>query len=359
MVVFVSLLIALILIIIVLGILYKAGDHSQYDTPVSPLVKPASEVSSEHQDVLKKLSGFHQNVSLDVKIARKNMEDLFAREVEAEITPVEIDGIPGEWVLGEGANPNRRLLYLHGGAFRVGSPKSHRYITSEISRRAGVAVLAVDYRMQPEFKTIHCHEDARKAYQWILNNGPRGETQPEHLFVAGDSAGGNLTLSVIAWARDNKLPACNGAIALAPLTDATLSSPSWATNQKTDPFLGPTLGRLLMMPNFMISLFSRITAGAAVNDPALSPLLGDLSNLRHTLIQASRHEMLFDDAQRYANKAIESGSEVELQVWPTMVHVFQAFGPDLPEATDALHKISEFIQLRSTAPMYISDLDLH
>jgi len=202
--------------------------------------------------------------------------------------------LPQNAVLASGADPSKRLLYLHGGAFRVGSPKSHRYITAEISKRAGVAVLAIDYRMQPEFKVTDCHADAQTAYRWILSNGPDGsQDAPRQLFVSGDSAGGNLTLSVIAWARDRGLPQATAAVAMAPL---------------------------------------------------LSPLLGNLDNLPDTLIQVSSDEMLFDDSQRYYNKAISAGSKIELQVWPKMVHVFQAFGPNLPEANQALNNIGGYIR---------------
>ncbi len=334
-----------ILTIAILAIKYRPKDHSQYDYPKTALIKQINELSAGHDAVLEKLAAFQKQRTLDTRKARRAMEELFGQDVDADIRPVDVDGIPGEWVLASGADPSKRLLYLHGGAFRVGSPKSHRYITSEISKRAGVAVLAIDYRMQPEFKVTDCHADAQAAYRWILSNGPDGKQgPPRQFFVAGDSAGGNLTLSVIAFARDRQLPAATAAIAMAPLTDATMSSPSMRTNLATDPFLGPAMGKLIKMPKFLIAIISRFTSGAAVNTPLLSPLLGNLDNLPDTLIQVSRDEMLFDDSQRYYNKAISAGSKVELQVWPKMVHVFQGFGPDLLEANEALDKIGDYIR---------------
>lgn len=326
---------------------YGAADHSQFDLPQDPLVIATEDISANHDTVIKKLKTFQQQSGLKIEDQRRRMEELFFQEVDAHIIPVDVEGIPSEWVLAANADPDKRLLYLHGGAFRVGSPKSHRYITAELSRRAGVAVLAIDYRMQPEFKTIHCHTDARNAYLWILENGPEGSSKPSELYVAGDSAGGNLTLSVIAWARDTGQRAARGAIALAPLTDATMSSPTWASNQKTDPFLGPSIGMLLKLPRTLVYLVQRLSGGAAPNDPILSPLLGQLSNLPPILIQASADEMLYGDAQRYANKARSAGTEVTLQLWPKMVHVFQGFGPDLPEAKDALERIAAFIKVGS------------
>ncbi len=335
---------AVAIIATILTLRYRAADHSAYDLPKTAPVIADAQVSAAHDDVVQTLLEFNRNgTSKDIHVARKQIEDLFYRDVEARIVPVNVDGVPGEWVLAPGADPTRRLLYLHGGAFRVGSPRSHRHITSELSRRGGVAVLAVDYRMQPEVKTLQCHEDARTSYRWILANGPDGQNALSSLFVAGDSAGGNLTLSVIAWARDLGLRQADAAVAFAPMTDATLSSPTWKTNAATDPFLGPVVGPLLWVPKFLIAIMNRVPSGRPVNDPMLSPLLGNLAGLPRTLIQVSRDEMLYGDSQRYANKANAQGSVITLQVWPRMVHVFQGFA-DLPESGDALERAAEFIK---------------
>lgn len=335
---------AIVVVVAFLAARYRAPDHSMYDSPKTAPVIADADVSPEHNDVVRTLAEFNRtNTSKDIHVARKRMEDLFYRDVKARVVPVSVDGMPGEWVLAERSDPTRRLLYLHGGAFRVGSPRSHRHITAELSERSGVAVLAVDYRMQPEVKTVQCHEDARTAYRWILQNGPDGNSELKSLFVAGDSAGGNLTLSVIAWARDEGIRPVDGAVAFAALTDATFGSPTWKANTQTDPFLGPAVGPLLSIPRFAIAIASRLSSGRPVNDPMLSPLLGNLAALPRTLIQVSRDEMLYGDSQRYANKAKAHGSEVTLQVWPRMVHVFQGFAV-LPESSAALGHAADFIR---------------
>ena len=339
-----AIILALLGLTVFLALRYRAPDHSQYDAPLTAPLMADSEVSDAHQSVVAKLADFNSKPVVDTAKARKRMEDLFYRDVDAKIVPTDANGVPGEWVLAEGADPDARLLYLHGGAFRVGSPRSHRHLTNELSRRCGMAVLAIDYRMMPEHKMLACHEDAQTAYRWILSNGPDGPGEPSSLFVAGDSAGGNLTLSVTAWARDQGLQAANGAIAFAPSTDSTFASPTWKSNIDTDPFLGPSIGRVLGIPKFVLHIGSRLTGGAPPNAPVLSPLLGKLSNLPPTLLQVSRDEMLYGDAQRYANKAQAQGGDVTLQVWPKMVHVFQAF-PELPEANVALDNVATFVNL--------------
>ena len=333
----------IVVVVAILAFRYRPADHSRYDMPLTAPVIRDDEVSAAHEDVVAKLKAFTSSRSTDVRISRQQMEELFYRDVDARIVPVDCDGVPGEWVLAEGADPDRRLLYLHGGAFRVGSPRSHRLVTFELSRRAGVSVLCIDYRMQPEFKTVDCHDDARTAYDWMVRHSPAGESGlPDAVFVAGDSAGGNLTLSTLAWCRDTERRMPDAAIALAPLTDSTLSSPTWKRNLKSDPFLAPGIGPMFKVPSFVLRIGVRIMAGLPPNHPTLSPLLGDLAGLPPTLIQVSRDEMTYGDAQRYANKAAEAGSPVTLQVWPKMVHVFQGF-PELPETDDAYNRMAAFL----------------
>jgi monoterpene epsilon-lactone hydrolase len=343
-------LIALILIgvvvvlVILFAYLYRAPDLSQFDTPRAALLLEEHEISGAHDNVVAMINDFiaAADPKLNIHDQRLNMENLMGSEISAAITPVDVDGIPGEWVVAKGADANKRLLYLHGGGFRFGSPKSHRYIPGELSRLAGVSVLAVDYRMMPEYKITACHEDARKAYQWILNNGPKGAEGLQALYVAGDSAGGNLTLSVIAWARDAGIRAANASVVFAPLTDFTMTNPTWRTNLATDPFLGPFIQPMSKLPRWVLAFATRLPTGRPVNHPEISPLFGNLANLPPTLIQVSRDEVLYDDAQRYANRAVHSGSKVQLDVWPKLVHVFQAFEA-IPESGLALQRAADFI----------------
>lgn len=341
-------MVALIIIAAIawVAIANRSPDHSQYDEPEPPLLASPGDISGAHHTVVSRLKEYHSApVTRDIKTGRRRFAELFGDDPGpgVTVTTVDIDGIKAEWLVADKATPGLRLLYLHGGAFMVGSPLTHRFITGSLARESGAAVLAIDYRKMPEHKVIDCHEDARTAYRWILANGPDGPGEPDHLFVAGDSAGGNLTLAVIAWARDNGLRAADGAIGFAPSTDASLSSPTWRDNLATDHFLGPGFGRILKIPKLVRAALSKTQYGRRVNDPEISPLFGDLSNLPPILIQVSAHEMLYGDAVRYANKAASQGTEVTVQAWPQLVHVFQLFS-DLPEAQDALARAASFIR---------------
>ena len=186
-------------------------------------------------------------------------------------------------------------------------------------------------------------EDCRSAYRWMLDNGPQGPQAARVVFVAGDSAGGNLTLSLIAWVRDEGLREPDAAVALSPATDSTSASPSLKSNLATDPMLGPLFAPLAKVPRSMLLLFGWMQNRINPRDPLISPVYGDLSRLPPLLVQASESEMLLDDARRYVNRARAAGSPARLQTWDHMVHVWQIFNPELPEAHQALEEIRKFL----------------
>ena len=265
------------------------------------------------------------------------------QEQDAATEPVVAGGVPGEWVVAPGADPKRRILYLHGGGFMVGSARSHRLVTSTLSRLAGAAVLSLDYRLLPENARIDGITDCRNAYRFILGHGPDRTGPADAVFVAGDSAGGNLTLMLAAETRHEGLRPPDGAVALSPLADSTMGSPTWQSNQATDPILGPAAGLLRWIPRWLLFLGMWAQQRIHPCHPRVSPALGDLSGLPPILIQASGAEMLLGDARRYANKAQAAGSPVRLQTWPHMVHVWQLFGPDLDETREAYAEIAAFL----------------
>ena len=277
-------------------------------------------------------------VAMDEWGASADMSDIRLQDISA-------DGVPAEWVLAEGADSDRRLLYIHGGGFMMGSPRSHRALTTTLSKITRASVLAIDYRLTPENSRVACIEDCQAAYKWILDNGPDGKTgAPSSFFIAGDSAGGNLTLTTIAWARDMGLPAVNAAVALSPLTDSTFSSPSMRSNIETDHMLGPSLGSMTKMPQLVRTWIGLIMNRVKPNDPRVSPVFGDLSDLPPTLVQASEAEVLLDDSRRWVNKAQDAGTDATLQTWPHVLHVWQIFGDEMPEAKEAFENIGRFIE---------------
>jgi acetyl esterase/lipase len=208
----------------------------------------------------------------------------------------------------------------------------------------GAAVLAIDYRLMPENRRGDGIADCRTAYRWILENGPDGVGPPAHLVVSGDSAGGNLSLSLVAWARDAGLRAADAVVAFSPSVDGTYSSPSIRNNVSSDIMLGPLFGPLLKIPQAIRAWLYLLEFRFNPANPVVSPVLGDLANLPPTLIQVSEVEMLLDDARRYVRKARAAGSPAVAQSWPYMLHVWQIFYPEMPEAEQAMREVQLYLQ---------------
>jgi acetyl esterase/lipase len=259
-----------------------------------------------------------------------------------KLAKVDVAGIAGEWVVAQGADPDVRLLYLHGGGWVSGSGGNYLPLAAEISAAAKCAVLLIDYRLAPENPFPAGLDDCVAAHQWMMSHGPDCSDGPDGsndsdaasdakaTFVAGDSAGGNLTLATLLALKARKLPYPVGAIAISPATDFTLASDS--LRSVDDPIISSRT-----MPEFR----SRYLGKADARDPLASPVFGDYQGLPPILIQSGDEEMLRDDSIRVAIKARGDGVPVELEVWPGMMHVFQIRG--LPESRDAVRRIGDFV----------------
>lgn len=338
-----------VLLWLVAAFYLRGKDLSAFDRPEGQRFSSGAQPSAEMQEVLARLARLSQAVRgasrmRRTAVLRRAFDELFGDRVfDVRFEPVDCAGVPAEWVLAPGHDAARRLLYIHGGAFTLGSPRSHRTLTSALSARTGCAVLAIDYRLMPEHPRQAGIDDCRSAYRWMLEHGPAGAQAARTVFVVGDSAGGNLTLALIAWVRDAGLRAPDAAVALSPGTDSTLASPSLRANAATDAMLGPAFAPLLKVPRTALLWGGWLQMRIKPRDPAISPVYGDLSRLPPVLVQASRSEMLVDDARRWVNRARAAGSPAQLQVWDDMIHVWQLFNPELPQANQALDEVAAFL----------------
>ncbi len=241
--------------------------------------------------------------------------------------------VPCEWVAAQAADPGLRLLYLHGGGFVSGTGANYLPLAAEISAAAGCSVLLPDYRLAPEHPFPAGLEDCIGAYQWMLENGPVEPSPAKAAFIAGDSAGGGLALATLLALRDRGLPLPNGGIALSAFADLTLSGESIRSQAENELYMHPSC-----LPRF-VELY---TNPDQVRNPLVSPVFGDYSGLPPLLIQVGEYEVIRDDSIRVAEKARADGVQVQLEVWPGQVHVFQIRG--LPESREAVKHIAEFIQ---------------
>lgn len=247
-------------------------------------------------------------------------------------------GISGHWVLAEGADPDVRVLYLHGGGYVSGCGAYYLALAGRLSAAAGCAVCLPDYRLAPEHPFPAGLEDAIGACDWLAQAGSDGPGLAKALFVAGDSAGGGLALAVLLALRDRRRPLPAGAVALSPFADLTCSSQSIRTQADNDVIQHPA-----SLPHYV----RRYLPETDPRDPLASPVFGNYTGLCPLLIQVGECEIIRDDAVRAAAKAQADGVDAALEVWPGMFHVFQAYEPPLPETRQAIEHIADFIRLRA------------
>jgi len=264
--------------------------------------------------------------------------DPSVRKLDADVRRTAAPGVPCEWLLAKGADPDRRLLYIHGGGWTAGGLDSHRPLSARISAASGCAVLAVDYRLAPEHPFPAGLDDCVATYRWLRENGPNGAAPARSVFVAGDSAGGNLTLALLHALKQRGLPLPNAAVPISAATDFLATGDSFRTRAERDPIIGGgpeairTLGAIYLQGR------------AKPEDPLASPLYGDFRGLPPLLVQVGDAEVLLDDSTRVAEKARAAGVDVTLEVWPDMPHVWHAFAPFLPEASRAIEQLGAFVR---------------
>ena len=228
----------------------------------------------------------------------------------------------------------RVILQLHGGGY-IGPMKNiyRRFAVKYSKISYGADVLTPDYRVAPEHPFPAALEDAVHAYEWLLKE--QGY-EPEHIVVAGDSAGGGLALALCLYAKDHGLPLPGGIITMSAWTDVSLSGASYETNYEIDPLFGNSRENMLYQCSYI--------GGADPRNPYLSPLFGDFSGFPPMLMQVGSYEVLLDDTAGAAAKAREAGVKVRLSVYDGMFHVFQ-MGLDLiPESREAWNEVEEYLR---------------
>ena len=258
----------------------------------------------------------------------------FPPPADVEIKPVNAGGVPAEWVIPPGATAGRTILYFHGGGYIVGAPRDYREMVSRIARAAQAQALTIDYRRAPENPHPAAVEDAVAAYRWLLGQG----VEPGRTVLAGDSAGGGLTVATLVSLRDrgDRLPAAG--VCLCPWVDLEITGKSMDTNAEVDP---------LVKRDVITNMAAAYLQGQDPRTPLASPLHAELRGVPPLLIQVGTSETLLDDASRLAERARTAGVDVTFEPWPDMIHVWQWFGSFLPEARQAIDRIGEFIRQRT------------
>ena len=245
---------------------------------------------------------------------------------------VDANGVSAMWVTPDGTTDiNKVVMYLHGGGYVIGSIVSHARLVGHIAKAAGVRALNVDYRLAPEAPHPAAVTDAVTAYRWLLDQG----IAADKIVIAGDSAGGGLTIATLLAIRDQGLAHPVAAVALSPWIDLEGTGESMTSRAHVDLMVdGPAL-------KVMADLFLN---GQSPHDPLAAPLHADFTGLPPIYIQVGDEETLLDDSSRLAELAGAAGVDVRIDVFPEMQHVFQMSVGNLPEADEAVAKIGDYIR---------------
>lgn len=271
--------------------------------------------------------------TLPIKLHRKGIES-FGKMAKMPdgitLEQTSCDGVPAEWAVPINLITRGVVLYLHGGAYVMGSPKSHRNLSANIALASKTKVLTIDYRLAPEHPFPGAVEDAAKAYRWLLKKG----FNPQKIVIAGDSAGGGLTIATILKLRELKLPLPGAAVCLSPWFDLEGLGESVQKLNQSDPMID--VEALRVFAKYYVT-------DEHLRNPLAAPLYADLKGLPPIYIQVSTSELLYDDTLRFEKKAKEAGIELKIDTWQKTVHVWQLFGSLLPEAGQAIKKIGAYV----------------
>ncbi|HSW14624.1 MAG TPA: alpha/beta hydrolase [Solimonas sp.] len=242
-----------------------------------------------------------------------------------------LGGLPCETISADNGDGRNVVLYLHGGGYFMGSARTHRAITGRLARLTGATVHVPEYRLSPEHPYPAQLQDALAAYRALLDHG----VAPQRLAVAGDSAGGHLTLSLLLVLRELGLPQPAAAVLLSPWADVGINGASAEAIGARDPMLTPKWVRLTS---------AEFRGGVAVDDPRVHLLAADLKGLPPLRIEVGSEEILLSDSERLVEMADAAGVEVSFRHWQGLWHVFQVHAGLLPEADESLAGIAVFLR---------------
>lgn len=249
-----------------------------------------------------------------------------------EVTPASGPTIRGEWVRAGATRTDAAVLYIHGSGYVVCSSRTHRGLTSRLSKETGLPVFSIDYRLAPSHQYPAAQQDVRAAWDWLIEQG----FDPARVVVAGDSAGGHLAITLCLELARESSPLPAGLVALSPVIDLSLRAGGVRDRIERDPFASAKRARRAL---------AHYADEEAQLDDGLRIEFDDVESFPPTLVQAGSREMLAADATEFVRRLRGAGFAVDHQVWPGQMHVFQAIAM-LPESHLALGEVAGFIRAR-------------
>lgn len=295
------------------------------------LKKPSPEVRNQNMmTLIRKVHGMIDNPDIEKhRHSQDQVGALLGTGKDILIREVKIQDMDGEWVSVDRAHMKKYvILYCHGGGYSTGSSIYARTLTTKLAASTSMDVLSFDYRLAPEHPYPAALEDAMKAWDYLMLLGYGARD----VIVAGDSAGGNMALSLVLKLKKQNRILPRGLVLMSPWTDLTSSGKSHLTRAEVDPVLNE---------EYLKSMIENYASGQALDDPLISPLFGDFEGFPPTYIQVGDNEVLLADATMLHKKMIQANVSAKLDVFKGMWHVFQM--SPLKTAYEAMEKNAEFI----------------
>ena len=286
----------------------------------------------------KSLGGFVKSADTPLDERRAAMEriDRLPRPRRMDYQDTVVGGVPAILATPTRVPVERHIVYLHGGGYVVGSPRTHIAFAARLARRAHAAVSVVDYRLAPEHPYPAAIDDCVAAYRGVIES-----VDPALVTIAGDSAGGGATLATLRALRDGGDPLPSAAYLISPWTDLTGRGETTRTKAHVDP---------MIEASWLVTVAEQYAAGRPLDDPGVSPLYADLAGLPPLLVQVGSDEVLLSDSTRLVARARAAGTAADLDVRDGMWHVYQAFAEMMPEATAAVIEAAAFIRMKTPVP---------
>jgi monoterpene epsilon-lactone hydrolase len=287
--------------------------------------------SKELEKILEMMRSRPVQPNLTIQEQRAQTEAMLRFPVADDVRYEEVNagGVPAEWITTPGASEGRVVYYLHGGGYVLCSVNTHREMISRISRATGARALAINYRLAPECPFPAAVEDAVAGYKWLLSNG----IEPGRIVVAGDSAGGGLTVATLVALRDADVALPAAGICISP----------WADMECTGVAKLAAQGSMIEYEG-ILKMAKAYVGEASLRAPLASPIHADLTGLPPLLIQVGGAEELIEDSILLEARAKECGVDVTLETWEDMFHVWHMYAPMLPEGQQAIDRVGEFVR---------------
>lgn len=285
----------------------------------------------------KRIASFEMTDDVPIEERRANMDklDSIPRPRKVDYVETHVGGIPAIVATPTEVRPDRHILYIHGGAYVLGSPKSHIAMCARLAKRAAATVTVIDYRLAPEHQYPAAVDDCVAAYRAII-----ADVDASLVTIAGDSAGGGATLATLGAlkAAGDAMP--GAAYVLSPWTDLTASGESVVTREPFDPMFDG---------DGLIEAATTYAGETPLDHPGVSPLFADPTGYPPTLIQTGMDEILLSDSTRLADRYTAAGVQVRLDLRDDLWHVYPILAGYMPEATDALVRAAVFIRTHTPA----------